>query len=88
MSKYLISTTEVYRVDNDSEAEALINEAKNDGKYTLKKYNCENKERKVKGEIEDQWVRVTLTKVFDDEKEPVGSYLPSYGYPASDERSF
>lgn len=81
MSKYLISTTEVYRVDNDTEAEKLIAEAKNDNKYELKKYNCENKVRKSKGEIEDEWVKVTLTKTFTDEKEPDGNIDVYYSSP-------
>jgi len=78
MSKYLVSTTEVYRVANDTEAEALIAEAKNSNRYELKKYNCENKVRKSKGEIEDEWVKVTLVKVFNDEKEPISQINVSY----------
>ena len=70
MSKYLISTTEVYRVADGAEAEALVVEAKADNKYELKKYNCENKVRMSKGEFEDEWVKVSLTKVFNIEKEP------------------
>ena len=78
MSKFLISTTEVYRVADDIEAEGLVAEAKTSSKYELKKYNCEKKVRKSKGEIEDEWVKVTLTKVFTDEKEPDGQYNISY----------
>ena len=70
MSKYLVSTTEVYRVADGAEAEILIAEAKADTKYELKKYNCENKVRTSKGEIEDEWVKVSLTKIFNTEKEP------------------
>jgi hypothetical protein len=39
--KYLITNTEVYRVETEEEAELLINEAKADTKYVLTKYNCE-----------------------------------------------
>ena len=50
--KYLTTTTEVYRVETEEEAELLINEAKADTKYVLTKYNCEKKERKQKGDKE------------------------------------
>lgn len=72
MSKYLISKTEVYRTDTDNEAEALINAAKKHSDYTLTKYSRNYKEQKQKGEVVDAWYRVSLTKVFDSEKEPVG----------------
>lgn len=70
MSKYLISTTEVYRVDNAAEAKELIEIAKQDNTYVLGKYTSENKERKSKGEVIDEWVKVTLVKKFTDEKDP------------------
>lgn len=79
MSKYLISTTEVYRVDSEQEAAKLIEEAKHSDKYTLSKYSSVYKERKQKGELVDAWHRVTLTKVFDDEKEPMNSISVNYG---------
>lgn len=78
MSKYLISVTETYRVDDSAEAELLVAQAKEDTNYELKKYNCENKERKVKGEVEDSWVKVVLTKVFTCEKEPDVQFVASY----------
>jgi hypothetical protein len=70
MAKYLINTTEVYRVDTEEEATELIEEAKKDSQYTLSKYSSVQKERKSGGEVIDSWFRITLTKVFDDEKEP------------------
>ena len=70
MSKYLISTTETYRVDTEAEVNMLIEEAKKSPKFELTKYNCTKKEKKVKGEVEDEWLRVVLTKTFTDEKEP------------------
>ena len=78
MSKYLISVTETYRVDEEFEAEALINEAKRDGSYELAKYTTTKKERKQKGEVIDSWFNVVLTKKFDDEKEPCNSVKISY----------
>lgn len=87
MSKYLISTTEIYRVADDTEAEALVADAKTDSKYELKKYNCEKKVRMSKGEVEDEWVKVSLTKVFNIEKEPDREIDVKY-FPAGLEASF
>lgn len=78
MSKYLISVTETYRVDTEAEAAVLIDEAKKDHKYDLKKYTSQKKERKQKGEVVDEWHQVVLTKIFDDEKEPVGAATVEY----------
>ena len=68
--KHLIKVQEVYRVSTDAEAEALIAEAKNDNRFVLVKYNCESKEVKAKGEVVDEYIRITLNKVFTDEKMP------------------
>lgn len=68
--KYLISTTETYRVDTETAVEDLIAEAKAAKNYELAKYTREYKEKKSKGEIVDAWYKVTLTKKFTDEKEP------------------
>lgn len=70
MIKFLISTSETYRVNSEADVDALIEEAKKEGFYILDKYSCVKKEKKVKGEIEDEWYRVTLTKLFNAEKEP------------------
>jgi len=70
MSKYLVSTTETYRVDSESEATRAIEEAKKDNSYTLSKYTNEHKERKSKGEVIDEYWKLTLTKNFNDIKEP------------------
>ena len=66
--KYLIDTTEIYRVDSEAEADQLLETAKASG--VLNKYSCVYKERKQKGEIIDSWYRVTLNKKFTDEKDP------------------
>lgn len=71
--KYLLETTENYRVDNEENAKELIEKAKTDNHYMLKKYNVQYKDKKSKGEIIDMWYKVTLTKVFTDEKEPEGT---------------
>ena len=77
--KYLIEVTENYRVDSETEAAALIEEAKqNQRQYSLSKYSSVQKERKSKGEVVDSWYRVSLTKKFTDEKEPYVSVVPTY----------
>ena len=79
MAKYLITTTETYRVDTEAEATDLINNAKNDTNYVLAKYSTTKRERKQKGEIVDEWYRVSLVKNFNDEKEPDGYIEVHYG---------
>lgn len=68
--KYLTQTVETYRVDQEKEAKKMIEEAKEDNHFILKKYSSEYKERKQKGEVIDTYYKVTLTKAFTDEKEP------------------
>lgn len=68
--KFLISTTEVYRTDTESEAAALVDEAKNDKKFVLAKYTTEQKEVKAKGEVIETYFKTTLTKQFTSIKEP------------------
>ena len=78
MSKYLIKTTEVYRVDTENEVEAFLNEAKNDSQYELVKYSSQHKELKKQGEILDDWFQVQLVKGFNNEKEPEKEIAISY----------
>lgn len=67
---YLLNTTEVYRVDSESAAAALIKEAKEDFHFVLEKYSSQYKEIKQKGEVIDTYYKVSLTKSFTKEKEP------------------
>jgi hypothetical protein len=73
MAKYLISTTEVYRVDSESEAKNLIEEARKNGAGQITKSSSEYKAQRQKGEIVQDWYRVSITRSHDDEKEPIGS---------------
>jgi hypothetical protein len=68
--KYLLNTTEIYRVETEEEATELINEAKRDSNYILSKYSSVKREQKAKGEVIDEWYKVTLVKSFNEEKEP------------------
>lgn len=75
---YLIKVTEQYRCNTEEEAKKLIEEAKTNGQYTVTKSSTEKKCTKQKGEIIDEWVRVTITKDFCDEKAPDCMYFPEY----------
>lgn len=75
---YLLKTVETFRVSNEAEAKKLIEEAKADRKFTLSKYLSEKRCQKAKGEIVDEWIRVTLTKEFNLEKEPCNTVEISY----------
>lgn len=70
MAKYLIKTTEIYRVDSENEVEEMLAEAKNDPHYELIKYSSQHKDIKQKSEIVDSFELVSLTKAFTSEKEP------------------
>lgn len=76
--KFLLETTESYRVSTEEEVTNLIEEAKRDNHYILKKHTSQVKERKQKGEVIDTWYKVTLTKYFTDEKEPEGTTEVTY----------
>ena len=75
MAKYLIKRVETYRVDSEEEAKNFIERNKKANGYTLTKYSSEHKEKKAKGEIVDSWTRVTLTKTFNEEAEPVDEFI-------------
>lgn len=70
MSRYLIQTTEIYRADSEVEAQEIIGAAKAAAEYTLTKYSSEKKEVKAKGEVVDEYYKISLTKAFTDIKEP------------------
>ena len=76
--KYLINTTETYRVESESEAKALIEAAKSNSMYSLTKYSCTYNERKHKGEFIDAYYKVILRRAIDDEKEPCNSTIVKY----------
>lgn len=86
MSKYLIKTVETYRIDSEVEANELVDMCKNDPRYEVVKSTVENRTMKLKGEIVDEWKRVSITKVFAEEKEPFGSLMPDYRAPSIGEK--
>lgn len=78
MAKYLISTVETYRVDSEEEAKKLIEETRNETIGVLSKYTSQHKEHKTKGEVDEEWYKVTLTQNFCSEKEPDGNVSITY----------
>lgn len=61
----LCKRTEEWRVNDEQEAQALIEQAKaneNAEGYELKSYKMVKKDKKSKGEVIDEWVIVTLVK--------------------------
>lgn len=69
MSKKLINVTETYRLDDEIEVENFLKELKEDVSFELAKYSSIKKEKKRKGEIVDEWIRFTVTKVYGKESE-------------------
>lgn len=76
--RYLTQVVETYRVDREEQVLEMIEEAKQDNRFTLTKHTSQYKERKQKGEVIDAWYKVTLTKVFTDEKEPEANVTINY----------
>lgn len=68
--KFLLSVQEVYRFDTYTEAENFIKDQKASDLWVLKKHDIELKEIKEKKEVVDTYYKVTVVKVFNDEKEP------------------
>lgn len=76
--KYLTSIVETYRVDTSSEVDIMIDEAKKEDGFTLSKYKCDAKEVKVKGEVIDTYYLLSLTKIFNDPKDPTNEVTVTY----------
>lgn len=68
--RYLVGTTEVYRVDSEAEADELRAEALASNYYELIDFRSRPKVKKQKGEIVDEWVEVTIKTAITDEAEP------------------
>lgn len=71
MSKYLISTCENYRTDTQDEADEMIELARQNPLYDISKFSVKKKEIKEKKEVIGEYFMVSMTKIFENEKEPV-----------------
>ena len=70
---YLIRTTETYRVPNEEAVKKLLEELKSNRMFEIVKYSSIKK-----GEIVDEWIRLEVVKVFNDEKEPISEVQVRY----------
>lgn len=69
--RYLTKVVETYRLSSEKEVEEFLKELKSDYRFTVAKYSSTKKEKKSKGEVIDEWIRFEVTKLFNDEAEPV-----------------
>ena len=67
---YYVTKTVKCRADTEKEAQELINNAKQSKTSVLTKYTSTKVEKKKKGEIVDEYYRVTLTQQLDNEADP------------------
>ena len=69
--RYLTKVVETYRLSSEKEVEEFLKELKSDHRFTVAKYSSTKKKKKSKGEVIDEWIRFEVTKLFNDEAEPV-----------------
>lgn len=69
MAQILLKKTNVYRVDTEEEAMAMIEEAKEkqmEGGFAVTKSGYVLKTKKSKGEIVDSWYICTIERTYGD----------------------
>ena len=64
MSKKLVQSVETYRIDDESEVDAFLEELRSEIAFEIKKYSSTKKQKVKKGEIEDEWIQFTVTKAY------------------------
>lgn len=64
MSKKLVQSVETYRIDDESEVNAFLEELRSEMTFEIKKYSSTKKQKVKKGEIEDEWIQFTVTKAY------------------------
>ena len=77
--KYLVKATETYRVDSDAEVLNMINAAKESAQWEFEGHTSKKKQIKQKGQVVEEYYLLTLTKSFNDEKDPTDDIEISYG---------
>ena len=68
--KYLLNVVETYRLEDENQVEAFLKELKADDRFIVTRYSSTKKEIKAKGEIIDEYIKFSVTKTFNSEKEP------------------
>ena len=76
--KFLINSTDTYRVNTVEEVERLHEELKNDPAFILASFSYKTKYIKEKGAIVEEYQLVQAKKIFADEKEPENDVTISY----------
>jgi hypothetical protein len=77
--KYLLTSTDTYRVDTVQEVEDLHETLKASPNFILAAFSYKTKQIKQKGEVIDEYQVVTAKKVFTEEKEPTVKTTIEYG---------
>lgn len=78
MTNYLIKSTDVYRINTIGQVESFHAELKNDPHFTLDGFAYKQKNVKEKGEIVEEYFEVTVKKIFNDAKDPIGNTKIEY----------
>lgn len=73
MAIYYLNAVENFRADTEAEAQEFIERLKRD-KGEVLKHSIEYKEQKAKGEVIQDWYRVTIKRRYNDEKEPTSFF--------------
>ena len=68
--RYLLTTTEKYRVETVAEVEALHEEFLKDNRFTLNSFGYVTKYIKEKGDIIGEYQVITVKKTFNEENDP------------------
>lgn len=76
--RYLTKVVETYRLADEKQVEEFLKELKADSTFLVAKYTSQKRERKEKGEIVDEWIRFEVTKLFNDEKDPIEPITVDY----------
>ena len=72
--KFLIQTTEIFRCDSEQEAETFLKDMKKDKNYEITSSTVAKKEVKQKGEVVDSYIKLTVKKVYNEEKDTLVPY--------------
>lgn len=78
MARYLTKVVETYRLSNEVEVEKFLAELKEDNSFEISKYSSTKRQKKSKGEVEDEWIRFEVTKLFNEEVEPDSEIIVKY----------
>lgn len=70
--RYLTKVVETYRIPTVEQAQSFHEELKNDSRFTVSSFSTKTKAIKEKGEIVEEYQLVTVSKLFNIEREPDG----------------